>query len=190
VGRVTADIPTTGDFSHGKLVFALAAIATLAFAAPVYASPDCSNCIIVATPDCSGCVVADSGGCSSCIVADGNCTGCVVADCAGCVIADNGCNGCVVADGGGCTNCVVADGCGNSGCVIAEGSVGCGGCVVADGGGKGGNVTGFAGGASCTAEDNKGHCVESASYQCAPYSEACRLPRKPRRGKVADCSTC
>jgi len=53
-------------------------------------------------------------------------------------------------------------------------------------------VTGFVAGASCTAEDNKGHCVESASYQCAPYFEACHLPRKPRRGKIADggCTGC
>jgi hypothetical protein len=51
-------------------------------------------------------------------------------------------------------------------------------------------VTGFAAGASCTAEDNKGHCVESASYQCAPYAEACRLPRKPRHGKIADGGGC
>jgi hypothetical protein len=97
-----------------RLIFAIATIATLAFAAPVYADPNCS------------------------------------------------------------------------GCVVAEGSVGCGGCVIADGGGNGGNVTGFVAGPICTAEDNKGHCVESASYQCAPYSEACRLPRKPRVGKIAD----
>jgi hypothetical protein len=69
--------------------------------------------------------------------------------------------------------------------VVAEGSVGCGGCVIA-GGGNGGNVTGFVAGPICTAEDNKGHCIESASYQCAQYSEACRLPRKPRSGKIAD----
>jgi hypothetical protein len=99
----------------GKLVFAIAAIATLAFTAPVYANPDCS-----------GCVIAD-GGCST--------------------------------------------------------------CIIAGGGGIGGNATGFV---ACTAEDNKGHCVESASYQCPPYVEACRLPRKPRSGKIADgsCSGC
>jgi hypothetical protein len=51
-------------------------------------------------------------------------------------------------------------------------------------------LTGFVADASCTAEDNKGHCVESASYQCAPYVEACRLPRKPRAGKIADGNNC
>jgi hypothetical protein len=51
-------------------------------------------------------------------------------------------------------------------------------------------VTGFVAGASCTAEDNKGHCVESASYQCAPYVEACRLPRRPRREKIANARGC
>jgi hypothetical protein len=136
-----------------KLVFAFAAIATLAFAAPVYASPNCNDCV----------VAEGSAGCGGCVVAEGS------AGCGGCVVADCGGAACVVVDSGGCSTCIIADGSGN-----------------------GGNVTGFAAGPSCTAEDNKGHCIESASYQCAPYSEACRLPRKPRRGKIADggCNNC
>jgi hypothetical protein len=133
-----------------KLVFALAAIATVALAAPVYAGPDCSGCVVA---DCSS---------GNCVVAEGSV----------------GCGGCVVAD------------CGGQGCVVADCSAS--NCVIADGSGNGGNATGFVAGPICTAEDNKGHCTESASYQCAPYSEACRLPRKPRLRKVADgsCSTC
>jgi hypothetical protein len=78
-----------GRLPMRKLIFAIAAIATLAFAAPVYADPgSCSGCVVAeGSVGCGGCVIADGGGCSNWVVADGG------GSRSTCVVADGGGNG-------------------------------------------------------------------------------------------------